>query len=83
MEKGLHISLLKLIKTNDILHCEMSHIKKKQFYSPINKNIITNVTCSNEMSRMSKKRRCINLSNGVKIMDISHTQPKLLDAEHA
>ena len=45
------------------------------------------------MSRMSKKikielvtpleRRCINLSNGVKIMDISHTQPKLLDAEHA
>ena len=51
------------------------------------------VTCSDEMSRMSKKikielvtpleRRCINLSNGVKIMDISHTQPKLLDAEHA
>ena len=51
------------------------------------------VTCPNEMSRMSKKlkielvtpleRRCINLSNGVKIMDISHTQPKLLDAEHA
>ena len=49
--------------------------------------------CPNEMSRMSKKikielvtpfeRRCINLSNGVKIMDISHTQPKLLDAEHA
>ena len=47
---------------------------------------------SNEMSRMSKKkielvtpleRRCINLSKGVKIMDISHTQPKLLDAEHA
>ena len=49
------------------------------------------VTCPNEMSRMSKKielvtpleRRCINLSNGVKIMDISHTQPKLLDAKHA
>ena len=47
------------------------------------------MTCSNEMSRMSKKlvtpleRRCINLSNGVKIMEISHTQPKLLDAEHA
>ena len=51
------------------------------------------VTCPNEMSCMSKKikielvtpleRRCINLSNGVKIMDISHTQPKLLDAEHA
>ena len=29
------------------------------------------------------ERRCINLSNGVKIMDISHTQPKLFDAEHA
>ena len=50
------------------------------------------VTCSNEMSRMSKKkielvtpweRRCINISNGVKIMEIFHTQPKLLDAEHA
>ena len=45
------------------------------------------------MGRMSKKikielvtpleRICINLSNGVKIMDISLTQPKLLDAEHA
>ena len=42
------------------------------------------MTCSNEMSRMSKKnielvtpleRRCINISNGVKIMEISHTQP--------
>ena len=33
----------------------------------------TNVTCSNEMSRMSKKT----------IMEISQTQPKLLDAEHA
>ena len=51
------------------------------------------VTCSNEMSRMSRKIkielvtpleiRCINLSNGVTIMKISHTQPKLLDAEHA
>ena len=51
------------------------------------------MTCSNEMSRMFKKiqielvtpleRICINLSNGVKIMEISHTQPKLLDAEHA
>ena len=51
------------------------------------------MTCSNEMSRMSKKikielvtpleRRCINLFNGVKIMEIFHTQPKLLDAEHA
>ena len=51
------------------------------------------VTCSNEMGRLSKKykielvtpleRMCINLSNSVKIMDISHTQPKLLDAEHA
>ena len=50
------------------------------------------VTCRNEMSHMSKikielitplERRCINLSNCVKIMDISHTQPKLLDAEHA
>ena len=29
------------------------------------------------------ERRCITLSNGVKIMDISHTQPKLLDTEHA
>ena len=45
------------------------------------------------MSRLSKKkkielvtpleRRCINLSNGVKVMDISHTQPEILDAEHA
>ena len=43
------------------------------------------------MRRMSKKnelvkqleRRRIKLSNSVKIMDISHTQPKLLDAEHA
>ena len=45
------------------------------------------------MSRLSKKffielvmpleRICISLSNGVYIMDISHTQPKLLDAEHA
>ena len=45
------------------------------------------------MSRMLKKkknelvipleRRCINLSNGVKIMEISRTQPTLLDAEHA
>ena len=48
--------------------------------------MIPNVTCSNEMSRMSKivtplERRCINLSNGVTIMEISHTQPKLLDAE--
>ena len=51
------------------------------------------VTCSNEMSRLSKKikielvtpleRRCINLSNGEKMMDISHTQPEILDAEHA
>ena len=50
------------------------------------------MTCSNEMSRLSKKkielvtpleRICINLSNSVKIMDISHTQPKLLDAEYA
>ena len=29
------------------------------------------------------ERICITLSNDVKIMDISHTQPKLLDAEHA
>ena len=29
------------------------------------------------------ERICISLSNGVKIMDISLTQPKLLDAEHA
>ena len=29
------------------------------------------------------ERRCIKLSDGVNIMDISHTQPKLLDAEHA
>ena len=28
-------------------------------------------------------RTYIKLSNGVKIMDLSHTQPKLLDAEHA
>ena len=41
------------------------------------------------MSRMSielvipLERRCIKLSNGVIIMDISPTQPKLLDAEHA
>ena len=44
------------------------------------------------MSRLSKKkielvtpleRICIDLSNGVNIMDISHTQPKLLNAEHA
>ena len=51
------------------------------------------MTCSNEMSRMSKtkqielvtplERICINLSNGVQTMDISLTQPKLLDAEHA
>ena len=51
------------------------------------------VTCSNEMGRLAKKtkielvtpleRICINLSNGVKITDISHTQPKLLDPEHA
>ena len=46
------------------------------------------MTCSNEMGRLSKKikielvtpleRICINLSNGVKITGISHTQPKLL-----
>ena len=51
------------------------------------------MTCSNEISRLSKKikielvtpleRRCINLSNSVKNMDISRTQPKLLDAENA
>ena len=51
------------------------------------------MTCSNEMSCMSKtikielvtplERRCVNLSNGIKIMEISHTQPKLLNAEHA
>ena len=49
------------------------------------------VMCSNEMSRMSKKnglvtpleRRRIKLSNDVKCMDTSHTQPKLLDAELA
>ena len=45
------------------------------------------------MRHMSKKikielvtpleRICITLSNGVKIMDIYLTQPKLLDAEHA
>ena len=49
------------------------------------------VTCSNEMSHMSKKifelvtpleRRHITLPKGVNIMDISHTQLKLLDAEH-
>ena len=31
----------------------------------------------------SLERRFINLSNSVKIMDLSHTQPKLVDAEHA
>ena len=31
----------------------------------------------------SLERRYIKLSNGVKIMDLSHTQPKLLDTEHA
>ena len=51
------------------------------------------VTCSNEIGCLSKKykielvtpleRICINLSNGAKITDISHTQPKLLDPEHA
>ena len=29
------------------------------------------------------ERICINVSNDVTIMDISLTQPKLLDAEHA
>ena len=51
------------------------------------------VTCSHEMRHMSKKSKIelvtplerifINLSNGVTIMDISLTQPKLLDVEHA
>ena len=51
------------------------------------------MTCSNEMGRMSTttkielvtplERICINFSNVVKIMDISLTQPKLLDAKHA
>ena len=49
--------------------------------------------CSNEMGRLSKifkielvtplERICITISNGVKITDISHTQPKLQDPEHA
>ena len=53
---------------------QLSHMKQLTIF----------VTCSNEMSRMSKKRRrCINLSNGVTFLEISHTQPKLLDAEHA
>ena len=32
---------------------------------------------------MSLERTFIKLSNGAKIMDISNTQPKLLDAKHA
>ena len=48
------------------------------------------VTCSNEMSRMPKKvhlvisseRIFIKLSKGANIMELAHTQPKLLDTEH-
>ena len=47
------------------------------------------VTFSNKMSRMSKRKRnyfhwkeYIMLFKGVAIMDLSHAQPKLLDAEH-
>ena len=29
------------------------------------------------------ERRCIQLFNGIQIMNMSHTQPKLFDAEHA
>ena len=67
-------------------HCET-------FPSDSEQHVYSNMTCSNEMARLSKKlkielvtpleRICINLSNGVKITDISHTQPKLLDPKHA
>ena len=50
------------------------------------------VTCSNEMSHMSKKkcqlvqsleRIFIKLSNGAKIKELAHAQAKLIDTEHA
>ena len=37
---------------------------------------------NNKMLVTSLERRFINLSNGANVMDLSHTQPKLLDAEH-
>ena len=50
------------------------------------------MTCSNEMSHMSKIKIelvqslegiFIKLSNGAKIMELAHAQPKLFDTEHA
>ena len=40
------------------------------------------VICQNKLVT-PLERIYIQLSNGVKIMDLSHTQPKLLAAEHA
>ena len=51
------------------------------------------VTCTNEMSHMSKyknielvipsERIFIKLFNGAKIMELAHVQPKLFDTDHA
>ena len=49
------------------------------------------MTCSNEMSHVKKyflnvipsERIFIKLSNGAKIMELAHTQPKLFNTEHA